>query len=710
MSVAAPPALPWRLGVAVSAPAHSGITAPLSYLAASAVPPGSLVRVPLGKRDVPGIVWACAPADASPAPEYAERPVREVLAALPPLDAHWRALIAFTARYYHSALGEVALAALPPALRTLDAAKLDGSMKRLEKRAQKLGSTAPPAPEAPPQPSAEQSAALEAIAQQQAGVFLLFGVTGSGKTEVYMRAVQRALEADAKAQALVLVPEINLTPQLAERFTRRFEPLLGTGSVAVLHSGLTPAQRLAAWARAHTSAARIVLGTRVAVLTPMPHLALIAVDEEHDASYKQQEGARYSARDLAIWRAHHARVPIILGSATPSLESWHASTPAPDGPGRYQRLQLPQRASGSALPAVRRVDMRRVPRGTVIAPPLLEAIRACVRAGQQALLLLNRRGWAAALHCNDCGWSSECPHCSAWRAFHKSDRTLRCHHCGLAQPVPRACPECGNPDIGTGTLGTEQLEERIAAALAEVQRPDGEAARVLRIDADSTRGVGQLDAHLAAVHSGDVDVLVGTQMIAKGHDFRRVALVAAINPDAALLSSDFRAPERLLALLMQAAGRAGRAESETPAQMWVQTTMPQHPLFAALARHDWAGFAAQQLDERRAAALPPYTHLALLRADAKTQEAAHAFLTAAASAAQESLQGSPAAAHITWSPPVPLPVQRVANVERAQLLVESHARPALAQALAAAEQQLRALRPAHRAVIRWAIDVDPLGV
>ena len=408
--------LPWRLHVAVSAPAHSSINEPLSYLAAHEVPPGTLVRVPLGRREVPGIVCSCEAAAASPAPPWAERPVSEVLAALPPLDAHWRALIAFTARYYHSALGEVALAALPPTLRRMSNAQLEGSMKRLEKRAEKARKEQPSTPDTPPQPSAEQGAALEAIAQQRAGVFLLFGVTGSGKTEVYMRAVQRALEADAAAQALILVPEINLTPQLADRFTHRFEPLLGAGSVAVLHSALTPAQRLAAWLRAHTGAARIVLGTRVAALTPLPQLALIAVDEEHDASYKQQEGARYSARDLAIWRAHHARVPIILGSATPSLESWHASIPPPAGPGRYQLLALPQRASGSRLPAVRRVDMRRAPRGTVIAPPLLAAIRACVRAGQQALLLLNRRGWAAALHCRACGWSSECPHCSAWRA------------------------------------------------------------------------------------------------------------------------------------------------------------------------------------------------------------------------------------------------------------------------------------------------------
>lgn len=704
-------ALPWRLQVAVSAPAHSAINAPLGYLCAQEVPAGALVRVPLGRREVPGIVWACARAAGAPAPDYTERAIAQHFDALPPLDAHWRALIAFTARYYHSALGEVALAALPPALRTTNCEQLARRLQRLEKKLEKNAAHAAPPPDAPPPLSQAQQAALEAIGSEHA-VHLLFGVTGSGKTEVYMRAVQRALEADARAQALVLVPEINLTPQLAQRFTQRFEPLLGAGAVAVLHSGLTPAQRLDAWLRAHLGRARIVLGTRVAALTPLPRLALIAVDEEHDASYKQQEGARYSARDLAIWRAHHEGVPIILGSATPSLESWHASTPAPEGPGRYQRLLLPQRAGGALLPAVRRVDMRRQPPGAAIAPPLLAAIEECVRSGRQALLLLNRRGWAAALHCSACGWSSECPHCSAWRAFHKSDRTLRCHHCGLGEPVPLACPECGNLDIGAGALGTEQLEERTCAALTQVQRADGSAVRVLRIDADSTRAAGQLAAHLAAVHSGEVDVLVGTQMIAKGHDFRRVALVAAINPDAALLSSDFRAPERLLALLMQAAGRAGRAgcADEAPAQMWVQTALPQHPLFAALARHDWAGFAAQQLAERRAAGLPPYMHLALLRADAKTQDAAHAFLAAAADAARETLAASPAARHIAWSPPVPLPMQRIANVERAQLLVESRSRQALATALDAAETHLRALRPAHRSVIRWGIDVDPLGV
>jgi primosomal protein N' (replication factor Y) len=533
-----------------------------------------------------------------------------------------------------------------------------------------------------------------------------------------MRAAARALAARADAQVLVLVPEINLTPQLLARFAARF----GDAAVVALHSGLTPAQRLAAWLAAHSGRARIVLGTRVAVLASLPGLALIVVDEEHDPSYKQQEGARYSARDLALYRGKLCGAKVILGSATPALESWHASEPAPDGPGRYLRLAMPRRVGVAAdadplagLPRVRRVDMSRQPKGTLIAPPLLAAIGERVSRGEQALLLLNRRGWAPVLHCADCGWKSECPHCSAYRVFHKIDRTLRCHHCGFTQRVPRACPDCGNLDIGTLGRGTEQLEERLAELLAGVARPDGQPARIARIDADSTRGKGQLEASLAEVHAGAVDVLVGTQMIAKGHDFRRVTLVAAVNPDAALFSSDFRAPERLFALLMQAAGRAGRDAAQGAAsEMWVQTHHPQHPLFVALKAHDYPGFAAQQLAERAQAGLPPFAHLALLRAEARSQEAAQGFLGTLARLAQDALAADPtlaaALAQVTWYPAVPLAVQRVANIERAQMLLESPSRAALQRVLAACQPLLHALRAEHRAIVRWAVDVDPLAV
>lgn len=706
------------LAVAVPTPAHSGLGEPLTYRAGAPLPPGSIVRVPLGAREVLGVVWgeAAAP-EAALAAQV--RPIAGSFEGLAPLGDDWRQLIAFTARYYQRALGEVALAALPPQLRTLSGTQMARRLKRQRDAAPDAAAFAIENEAL----TADQASAVARI-EQEAGPFLLFGTTGSGKTEVYMRAAARVLAAEPDAQVLVLVPEINLTPQLLARFAARFGAGLGDSAVVSLHSGLTPAQRLGAWLAAHSGRARIVLGTRVAVLASLPGLKLIVVDEEHDPSYKQQEGARYSARDLALYRGKLSGAKVILGSATPSLESWHASTPAPDGPGRYHRLAMPRRvgtAEGAdplaGLPRVRRVDMSRQPKGTLIAPPLLAAIGERVARGEQTLLLLNRRGWAPVLHCADCGWKSECPHCSAYRVFHKIDRTLRCHHCGFTQRVPRACPDCGNLDIGTLGRGTEQLEERLGELLAEVRRPDGTPARIARIDADSTRGKGQLEASLAQVHAGAVDVLVGTQMIAKGHDFRRVTLVAAINPDAALFSSDFRAPERLFALLMQSAGRAGRDAAQSAAsEMWVQTQHAHHPLFAALKAHDYPGFAAAQLAERAQAGLPPFTHLALLRADARSQDAAQGFLAAFAQMAQQRLAADPtladALAPISWYPAVPLPVQRVAGIERAQMLLESPARGALQRVLAAGQPLLHALRadPAHRAIVRWAIDVDPLAM
>ncbi len=698
------------LAVAVATPAHSGLAEPLTYRADAPLAPGHIVRVPLGAREVLGVVWGEA-AEPSPALAAQVRPLAGMFNGLAPLADDWRQLIAFTARYYQRALGEVALAALPPQLRTLSSVQMARRLKRL---GEALPANATDAIEQEAL-TAEQAAALAQI-DQQPGPFLLHGATGSGKTEVYMRAAARVLAQDPAAQVLVLVPEINLTPQLEARFAARFGP----GACVSLHSGLTPPQRLAAWLAAHGGRARIVLGTRVAVLASMPRLRLIVVDEEHDPSYKQQEGARYSARDLALYRGRLLGGRVILGSATPALESWHASTPAPEGPGRYQRLVMPRRVGlapgddpAAGLPRVRRVDMTRQPKGTLIAAPLLAAIGERVARGEQALLLLNRRGWAPVLHCADCGWKSECPHCSAYRVFHKIDRTLRCHHCGFTQRVPRACPACGNLDIGTLGRGTEQLEERLVELLADVRRPDGTPARIARIDADSTRGKGQLESALAQVHAGDVDVLVGTQMIAKGHDFRRVTLVAAINPDAALFSSDFRAPERLFALLMQAAGRAGRdAASAAGSEMWVQTHHPRHPLYAALKAHDYPGFAARQLVERAQAGLPPFSRLALLRAEARTQAAAQDFLTALAQAAQQALAADPALAQLAWYPAVPLAVQRVAGIERAQMLLESPSRAALQRVLAACQPLLHQLRasPAHRGIVRWAVDVDPLAL
>ena len=435
----------------------------------------------------------------------------------------------------------------------------------------------------------------------------------------------------------------------------------------------------------------------MAVFAPLPRLGLLVVDEEHDPSFKQQEGARYSARDLAVYRGRLEAVPVLLGSATPSLESWQRVQE-----GRYARLSMPQRVGGGAMPEVRLLDMNHQPRGEnapALAGPVVEQIEARRARGEQSLLLLNRRGYAPVLHCGACGWKSQCAHCSAWRVFHKADRTLRCHHCGYTERVPRACPDCGNLDIAPVGRGTERLEEQMAALLP--------GARVARIDADTTRLKGALDAQLAAVHDGDVDVLVGTQMVAKGHDFRRVTLVVAVNPDGALFASDFRAAERLFSLLLQAAGRAGRdAQAAARSQMWLQTWHPQHPLYAALRRHDFEAFAAQQLQERRLAGLPPFTHLALLRAESREPAPARDFLAAA----REAGRALPAAGDVTFYPPVPPPVARVADAHRFQMLLEAASRGALQRLLAQWVPSLHALKTQHRGVLRWAVDVDPLAI
>ena len=705
------------LDVVVATPAHSGMSGPLTYRCESTLSPGTLVRVPLGKREVMGVVWEIR-SDSGGLLEMQTRQVGGVLKGLAPLSDTWRRLVSFTASYYQRSMGEVALAALPPQLREMTAVQLARRLKQ------------------PVSNSSDSSVAPESIAlslQQTQALTefdadtrpaLLFGATGSGKTEVYLQAAALLLAQDPTAQVMVMVPEINLTPQLQARFETRFAHL-GKDRVVSLHSGLTPAQRLKSWIAAHSGHARLVLGTRMAVLASLPQLRLIVVDEEHDPSYKQQEGARYSARDLAVYRSRlesSASAPmktcrVMLGSATPSLESWQATLT-----GKYQLLTMALRIGAEAgadpalserggLPRVRGVDMNLQPKHCVIAPVLVNAISERIARGEQSLIFLNRRGYAPVLACHDCGWKSECPHCSAYRVFHKIDRTLRCHHCGFTERVPRACPSCGNIDIAPVGRGTERLEEHLAELLIHVKRPDGGPVRIARIDADTTRLRGALESQLASVHSGEVDVLVGTQMIAKGHDFRHITLVAATHPDSALFSSDFRAPERLFSLLMQAAGRAGRdAQHSAASEMWVQTFHPTHPLFAALKAHDYPTFAAQQLAERQAASLSPFGFSALVRADAKAQDVAQGFLNAAARAAVESqLDGH---AHITAYPAVPMTIQRVANVERAQMLVESASRVALQRFLSAWQPVLSETRKQSdfKSLIRWAIDVDPIAI
>ena len=695
------------LDVAVSAPAHSQVGGLLSYVTNLPASVGQLVRVPFGSREVLGVVWGVH----TQAPEHLSahtlRQVTAVLEGIEPLSAHWRQLVQFTAQYYQRALGEVAMAALPPQLRDLTPVQMARRLKKQPTTAEALATALQS-----PWPLTAQQTEVLAQMDQAPGPFLLHGATGSGKTEVYLQAVARSLAENPNAQALMMVPEINLTPQLEARVKARF----GDAGVVSMHSGMTGPQRLKSWLAAHQGSARIVLGTRMAIFASMPNLQWIVVDEEHDASYKQQEGARYSARDLAIYRARLEGAKVILGSATPSLESWHHSRPAAEG-GRYVRLPMPARIGAGQLPFVRRVDMNHQPRKTVLSAPLMAAIQERVAKGEQSMLLLNRRGYAPVLHCADCGWKSECSHCSAFRVFHKIDRTLRCHHCGFTERVPRACPACGNADIAPMGRGTEQLEEHLAELLVDVKRPNGDPVKVMRIDADSTKLKGSLEAQLAGVHSGEVDVLVGTQMIAKGHDFRRITLVAAVNPDGALFSSDFRAPERLFALLMQAGGRAGRdAEQSASSEMWVQTFHPSHPLFEALKKHDYPAFAEQQLKERLEAGLPPSTFQALIRSDAREQSVAQAFLNHA-NAQLQSLEGlgtqdASALAEVSVYPAVPMSIQRVANVERAQMLIESASRKALHRVLELLQEQLHASRsePQHKGLIRWLVDVDPLAI
>jgi primosomal protein N' (replication factor Y) (superfamily II helicase) len=721
-------AQPWafRLQVAVDTPVHAGLGDLLDYGADQAWPAGTLLRLPLGKRTVTGVVWSVVesladasdhltadpsivdPAQGEPKSDPASPPVLqlrgvlEALVDLPTLPATWRNLVQFAARYYQRSLGELALGVLPPELRQIDAAGLARRLKRLEKERQRAadatteGDVSTPTL---PDLSAEQEAALAGWREATAAgtPVLLHGVTGSGKTEVYLRAAEEVLSQGR--QVLMLVPEINLTPQLEARLAARFPQR----RLVSLHSGLTPAQRLRHWVEALRGEADIVLGTRLAIFTPLARPGLIVVDEEHDPSFKQQEGARYSARDLAVYRARLESVPVILGSATPSLESWQRTLE-----GRYRRLAMPTRMGGGAMPRIRLFDMNQQPRvrgesAPALAGPLLAAIEERRARGEQSLLLLNRRGYAPVLHCGACSWKSQCPHCSAWRVFHKLDRTLRCHHCGFTERVPKSCPDCGNLDIAPIGRGTEKLEEQMAALLPE--------ARIARFDADSTRLKGALDAQLQAVHDGEVDVLVGTQMVAKGHDFRRITLVAAVNPDGALFASDFRAAERLFALLMQAGGRAGRdAEVADRSEMWLQTWHPQHPVYAALKRHDFEAFAQSQLAERQAAGLPPFAHLALWRAEGRSVEPVEAFAQAAQDLAQAWLEAEGLTSRVFLYPPVPPVVARVAGADRLQMLVESDSRAALQHFLTHWIPQLTPLKQAHKGVLRWAVDVDPLGI
>ena len=632
---------------------------------------GDRVAVPFGTRQRVGIVVETA---ASSEIEHAKlKEITGVLDGAPRLTPEWLDFIRFLAGYYQHPFGETAVSVLPPRLR---------SLRPLPKKALAANSASPSPVRFVPShaPTGSQAAAIGKLGAALGSfrAFLLHGVTGSGKTEVYHQLIARVLEHNA--QALVLVPEISLTPQLEARTRSAFPDT----QVAVMHSGLEDVARTSAWLAGASGNAGIVLGTRLAVLGPMPHLGLVVVDEEHDTSFKQQEGLRYSARDAAVVLAQRARCPVILGTATPSLESWQNSLS-----GRYERVELPERAvPGARLPQVRPIDLRAEQAEHGLARSSIEAIRTRLAKAEQSLVFINRRGYAPVLGCEACGWAAGCLQCTARLVLHAADRCLRCHHCGAEHAVPKHCPTCGNADLRAMGRGTQRIEESIAGMFP--------TARVIRIDRDVARKRAALSQTLEGVRRGEGDILVGTQLLAKGHDFPRLTLVCVIDADNALFSTDYRAPERLFSTLVQVAGRAGRREA--PGEVRIQTRYPTHPLFAALSRHDFAGFAAAQLAERKSGGFPPFVFEVALRAEAPKLEAALEFLRDA-----KRLVGT--SGRVQAYDPVPLVITRRAGLERAQLIAQSESRRALQGYASRLREALHALGNRH---VRWHLDVDPI--
>jgi primosomal protein N' (replication factor Y) len=632
---------------------------------------GDRVVVPFGTRSRVGVVLE--EADSSKIDAGKLKRVARVLEDVPRLPVQWLQLMRFLAVYYQRPLGETVIGSLPPRLR---------SLKPLPKKVRESATVRPVSARFVSHhvPSPAQAHAIDRIGSALGAfrAFLLHGVTGSGKTEVYLRLISRVLERGG--QALVMVPEISLTPQLEARFRDAFPE----ARVALLHSALQDVPRTSAWLSAARGEAGLVLGTRLAVLTPLPELALVVVDEEHDTSFKQQEGLRYSGRDAAVVRAKLAGCPVVLGTATPSLETWHNALE-----GRYERLALPDRAvPGARLPAVRTVDLRRESAEHGFAPSVLAAIGERLPRGEQSLVFINRRGYAPVLACHACDWSAGCKRCTARMVLHRVGHCLRCHHCGDEAPVPRACPVCGNLDLKAMGRGTQRVEDTLAARFP--------GARIVRIDRDSARRRSELARTLQGIARGEADILVGTQLLAKGHDFPLLTLVGVLDADNALVSTDYRAAERLYSTLAQVAGRAGRAKHA--GEVLVQTRYPQHPLYAALASHDYAAFAAAQLAERESAGFPPFVHEAALRAEAPKLAQAMQFL-------EDAARLVPVPDEVRVYDPVPHVITRRADLERAQLLVQSASRPALQEFLRAWSERLFAAAPRG---VRWHLDVDPI--
>lgn len=686
---------------------------------------GVRVLVPFGKRAVVGVVMAHA--DTTEVPPERLRPVARVLDEHPLFGPELLRLLTWASDYYCHPIGEVVGAALPRALRQGGALprgacswslapasdalaespgnsplaqRLWATLKSGAKIAHEDLSTAGRAwlarwhaagwvqareapllsasvASAPPvfdlnECQRQAAAAILALLAHPAPV-LLHGVTGSGKTEVYLDGIRAVL--DQGRQALVLLPEIGLTPEFVHRLEYLGAP------IALMHSGLSDGDRVRAFTAAARGDAAIVVGTRSAVFTPLARPGLIVVDEEHDLSYKQQEGFRYHGRDLAVLRAHYEQVPVVLGSATPSFETLHNASR-----GRYRFLSLPARARAQAMPPIRTLDLRSLPLADGLSPPLLERLQATRAAGDQALLFLNRRGFAPVLTCPQCGWIASCTRCDAYFTWHRASARLRCHHCQSDEPVPVICPACGCGSLKPLGAGTERVE----AAL----RRQFPGAMVERIDRDTTRGRGMLGERLRRA-TEEADFLVGTQMLSKGHNFPRVTLVAVLAIDGALNSADFRGPEHAAQLLIQVAGRAGRGHR--PGEVWVQTLRPNDPLFVALGAHDYSRFGAGALLERQAAGYPPFTHLALLKAQSKQADLALAFLAAARGKAQALGAG------VELFDPVPNLMERRAGWRRAQMLMRAASRGSMRQFL---QSWVPLLETLDRRV-RWHVDVDP---
>lgn len=705
--------------------------------------PGVRLRVPFGRREVVGVLIEVAQETEVPPDKL--RKALQLLDERPPLPSALFELCQWSAQYYQHSLGDTLSWALPALLRQGEPA---------ERRLQRFWIAQPDArPEDPRLARApRQREALKTLRQHPHGVlhellgqlglvkdsldllqakglvkvetryhqptrhqgswlaqaelplngeqrlayeavragsgfhcYLLEGVTGSGKTEVYLQLIRATLEAGR--QALLLIPEINLGPQTLGRFEQRFN-----ARIALLHSALTDRERMDIWLAARDGELDIVVGTRSALFTPLKYPGLIIVDEEHDASYKQQEGLRYHARDLAVVRARFENLPVVLGSATPSLESLHNADQ-----GRYAHLRLSLRAGGAQPPRFERLDVRSRPLDSGLSQPLLKAMGATLERGQQVLVFLNRRGFAPTLLCHDCGWLAQCPRCDARMTYHRGSGELRCHHCDHRQAPPRHCPSCGKLDLRPVGAGTERAEERLQLLFPDIP--------VLRIDRDTTARKDALGKLLRTIHSGVPCILVGTQMLAKGHHFPKVTLVAVLDADSGLFSADFRASERMAQQIVQVAGRAGRAEE--PGQVLIQTHLADHPLMVQLAEEGYPAFARQALQERRAAGLPPFAYLALLRADAHRQDQVENFLEAAYHVA-EGLAVNLALPQVELLGPVPAPMERRAGRHRAQLLLQSSSRAPLHRLLGIWVAQLESLPEARQ--VRWSLDVDPIDL